>query len=166
MPEQKPEQNQDRTSKEISWMSPEFRDYQKHPLWFVTFALVTALLVMYGIYTKSWTTSLAFLLMGIMGVVYASQKPRLLKVKVSGAGVQLQNLLYNYRIIKKFWIVYNPPEVKTLYLETSAYLNSIVKIELGNQDPTQLRNYLKQYLEEDLDQQESIVDIISRKLKF
>ncbi|MBX4188160.1 MAG: hypothetical protein KW793_03425 [Candidatus Doudnabacteria bacterium] len=152
--------------KEIIWQAPEFKEYAKHPLWFVGFSLTVALLVLFGIFTKSWTTSVVFLLMGILGVVYASQRPRTITVKVNGLGVQVDNLMYSFKTIKKFWIVYYPPEVKVLYLETSAYLNRIMKLELLNQDPIELRDFLKTYVEEDLEGEENLVDVISRKIKF
>jgi hypothetical protein len=152
--------------KELAWQAPEYQEYRKNPMWFVAFGLITALLVLYGIYTKSWTTAALFLLLGIMGIVYASRKPNLVTIKLDGSGVQVSNLLYSYKTIKKFWVAYNPPDVKCLYLETSAYLNRVVKIELGNTDPREVRELLKQYLDEDLEQDEGTLDAIARKLKF
>lgn len=161
MPEQKKT-----NEKEIVWQGPEFREYAKHPLWFVAFGLVVALLVLYGIYNNSWTTAAMFMLMGILGIVYSTQKPRTVTVKVNALGIQVDNLMYSYKTLKKFWIVYYPPEVKVLYLETTAYLNRIVKLELAHQDPVRLREFLKEFLEEDLEGEESMVDVIARKLKF
>jgi hypothetical protein len=152
--------------KEISWQAPEFAEYRKHPLWFVGFGLVIALLVLFGIYTQSWTTAVLFTLFGLLGVIYASSKPKTVTIKITGSGIQVNSLEYSYRVIKKFWIMYHPPEVKTLYLETNAYLDRIVKIELANQNPNDVRDILKQYLEEDLDQTESVADMIARKIKF
>jgi hypothetical protein len=152
--------------KEISWQALEYPEYKKHPLWFIGLALIVALLVLYGISTKSWTTVVMFILFGALGLVYAIQKPRTLTIKLTGQGVQINSLMYGFPIIRKFWIIYSPPEVKSLYLETSAYLNRIVKLELGNQDPRAVKAFLRQYLEEDLEATESTADFIARKLKF
>ncbi len=152
--------------KEITWKALEYPEYRKHPLWFAGFGLLTALLVLFGLFTGSWTTALVFGLCAVLGIVYASKKPKTIDVKVTGLGVQVDGMEYSYQVIKKFGIAYYPPDVKALYLETSAYLNALVKIELGGQDPNELREFLKKYVEENLEQQEAFTDALARKLKF
>lgn len=152
--------------KEISWHAPEFPEYRKHPLWFVFFGILVAMLVLYGIYTKSWTTAIVFGLMGVLGLIYGSQKPRVVEIKLNGIGINVNSLTYSFKVIKKFWIIYEPSQIKVLYFETNAYLDRIVKIELEDQDPRIIKSFLKQYIEEDLDGTESTVDLIARKLKF
>ncbi len=159
--------NNQKTSpkKEISWQALEYPEYKKNPFWFVLFGLVVALLVLFGIYTDSWTTAILFLLCGIIGIVYSSQKPKTVNIALNATGVRINSLFYSHKTIKKFWIIYNP-EVKTLYLETTAYLDRIIRIELANQDPVEIKNFLSQYLEEDLEHEETFSDRIARKMKF
>jgi hypothetical protein len=152
--------------KELSWQAPEFAEYQKHPLWFIAFGIFTALLVLFGIYTKSWSTAVTFLMFGIIGVIFAAQKPKTVQIKLTGNGVQINSTFYNYKVIKKFWIVYNPPAVKNLYFETTAYLNRTVKVELDHKDPRAVRDFLKRYLEEDLEANEDFSDVIARTIRF
>ena len=152
--------------KEITWQALEYPEYKKHPLWFMGLAVIIALIVVYGIYTNSWTTIIAFSLFGAMAFIYAGRKPRTITVKLDARGVHMNQLQYNYAIIRKFWIIYSPPEVKVLYIETNAYLDHQVRIELGNQDPRVVKSFLKQYLEEDLDGEENILDVMARKIKF
>lgn len=75
-------------------------------------------------------------------------------------------ILYPYKIIKKFWLVYNPPITKTLNFETTAYLNNRISIQLGSQDPVAVKLYLSQYLPEDLDRTESLSETLARTLKI
>jgi hypothetical protein len=110
--------------------------------------------------------AIVFILITVLLLYFGSQKPKLIKVQAGTTGITIGTITYEYKIIKKFWIVYYPPQVKVLYLETGAYLNNLVRIELGNQDPVAVKKFLLQYLEEDLDGQESLVDIIARRLKF
>jgi hypothetical protein len=161
-----PPAHQPQEPKEITWQTLEYPEYKKHPLWFIGLALVIAVLVLYGIYIKSWSTIASFALFGVLALIYASQKPKTLTIKINGQGVQVNNILYGYPVIRKFWIVYSPPEVKSLYLETTTYIDHIVKLELSNQDPRVVKTLLKQYLEEDLEAKESTVDLIARKIKF
>lgn len=150
----------------LSWQAPEFQEYQKHPLWFAAVAVITAGLVLYGIFTKSWTMAVVFGLAGLMAVVYAAQKPNTITITLSGLGVQIGKDMFAYRDLVKFWILYTPPDVKALYVESKSSFNRVIKIELADQDPISVRTYLKEYLVEDLEQQESLADIIARKLKF
>lgn len=150
----------------ISWQAPEFQEYKKHPFWFIGLALLIAAVVLYAILIESWSMAVTFILLGILGIVFGSQKPKTVDIHINGVGIQINNVLYNYREIKKFWIIYIPGELKILYLETSSIINRIVKIQLEDQNPQPIREYLKTYIHEDLDQQESLVDVIARKLKF
>ena len=152
--------------KEISWQALEFPEYKKHPLWFMALAVIIAALVVFGIYTNSWTTIVVFSLLGIMAFIHSSKRPQTIAVRLDGTGIHLNDVSYNYAIIKKYWIIYSPAEVKVLYLETTSYLDHTVKIELGNQDPRPVKDFLKQYLEEDLDGEERFVDVVARKIKF
>lgn len=158
--------NPSSTPKELSWQALEFTEYKKHPLWYVALAVLIAGLVLYGIYTQSWTTVVTFILFGLMIANYAARKPKTVTVKLTSNGVSVDTANYEYKVVRKFWIIYYPPEVKTLYLETNAYLNNLIRIELGNQDPRKVKEFLKPYLEEDLEATESIADVIARKLKF
>jgi hypothetical protein len=156
----------DNLPKEITWEALEYPEYKKHPLWFLGFAVFIALVVIYGIFTGSWSTVVTFILFGVMGVYFAAQKPKMLNITLSGSGIHVNTLNYPYSVIKKFWIIYLPGEVKSLYLETSALFNHIVKLELHEQDPLVIKKFLKQYLEEDLDNTESVADLIARRIKF
>jgi hypothetical protein len=161
-----PEEKNTTESKPLTWQAPEFLDHRKHPLWFVGLGIITALLVLFGIYTKSWTTAIMFGLFGFGSLIYSSQRAKTVTITLSGTGVQIDNKNFDYRNIRKFWIVYHPPVVKCLYLETNAYINHLIKIELIDQDPRAIREFLAKYLEEDLDGEESIVDVVARKVKF
>ncbi len=154
------------TQRSITWVTPEFQEYRKHPLWFAGAALITALFVLYGIFTNSWTTAVVFGMAGLMAVIYAMQKPQDMTVNISGMGVKLNDKTYSFRDLHKFWIIYSPPDVKVMYLETKSAMHHVVKVELSDQDPVAIRHFLRDYLDEDLDQQESLADIIARKLKF
>ena len=99
-------------------------------------------------------------------ILFSGQSARTITYKVTKTGITSGNSVYGYKTIKKFWILYNPPAIKTLNLETTAYLNNIVSMELGRQDPVELKLYLSQYLPEDLDREESLSDILARNLKI
>ena len=152
--------------KEISWEAPEFKELVKGPYWYMFYAGITVLLIGYGAYTNSLITIIAFSVMSLVGLTFAFRKPEKITFTLTSTGIVVADKNFPYKIIKKFWIVYYPPEIKTLNLETSAYLNSHIKIELGDQNPIEVKKFLKNYLPEDLDKEESLPEVIARKLKF
>jgi hypothetical protein len=151
---------------ELSWHAPEFPEHPKPLVWYVIYGLATGTLVMYGVSVDSWTTAVAFLFFGIMGIYAASRKPKSVLVRVNGQGIEVDGNRYPYESIRRFWVLYHPPHIKSIYFETSAYFNGLVKVELAQQDPRPVRELLARYLEENLDGEEPMVDVIARRLRF
>jgi hypothetical protein len=69
--------------------------------------------------------------------------------------------------LRDFFIIYNPKEeVKMLFFETTG-LKPRLRIPLVDEDPTQIRKTLLNFLEEDLKQEdEPLSDYIARKWKL
>ena len=90
-----------------------------------------------------------------------------LEVKIAEDGVLIGRKLYSYSDIEKFWIIYNPPEIKSLYFHVRHSLIPIILIPLEKQNPTELRKILLQYIQEDLEQKdEPPFDTFSRIFKL
>ncbi|MBI2607454.1 MAG: hypothetical protein HYW51_01365 [Candidatus Doudnabacteria bacterium] len=152
--------------KTISWEAQEFIQHKKSTGWYLGFVLISAGLLIFALFTKSIITIITFTLLVIVVYIFSLQSPRQITHTLSSSGITVGNLLYPFKNIKSFWIVYRPPEVKTLNFETTAYLNNQVAIQLDSQDPIEVKLFLEQYLIEDLDREESLSDIISRNIKF
>ena len=151
---------------EISWSAPEFVHYPKSKTWFGVFAVMGLALVGYFLTQKDFLTSSMFLLLFLMLMFVARAKPRQIEVTLSGRGIKLNETIVPYQQIKSFWLVYEPDQVKTLNFETTAYLNRFLTVQLADQDPVAVREYLLDFLPEDLDREERVIDRISRTLKF
>ena len=150
----------------LSWQAPSHVQLPRSAGWYIAFSVVSLGLLFYAAYTHSLLTFITFIL--IIGVVLllSGQAPRATTYKVTKTGIAVGNTLYPFKVIKKFWIIYNPPTTKTLNFETSAYVNNKIALQLGNQDPVQLKLVLSQYLTEDLEAEESITEALARKLKI
>lgn len=150
----------------ISWTALEFEPRERQVIWFVGFFLVFGALIAYAIFSRSLITTIMFSVLAVVSFGFAIKKPRRLGHILSPAGIQVGNTFFSYKQIKKFWIDYNPPLTKTLNFETTAYLNNLITLQLENQDPIEVKSFLKKYLLEDLDREESLSEAIARKLKF
>ena len=149
----------------IVWEAHEFRVYNKSPLWYLIFGLIALGLIAYAAYTRDLIILITFGVIIVAAYFYSRQKPGLIRYELSTTGVHINQMFYPYRNIRKFWVFYTP-ENKSLNFETTAYLNNRISLELGKQDPVQIRTFLKSYLQEDLNIEESFMEVISRKIKF
>ena len=87
--------------------------------------------------------------------------------KITEDGIAINGKLYEYKVIKNFYIIYEPPEVKTLYFEPKSLLSPRIPIALEDQNPVEIRQILRQYLTEDIDREdEPVSDQTSRLLKL
>lgn len=152
-------------NKNVKWHALKFIPHQKTAVWFITFFVIAGALITYAIYTRNLLTIVTFSIFTVIVLIFAVQKPGNLEYEISTTGVRMGQMFIPYRNIKKFWIIYHP-ENKTVNFETTAYLNNQISLQLGSQDPIVIRQFLKNYLQEDLEKEESLSEIISRKVKF
>lgn len=153
--------------KEFSWSGPSHQMQERSPAWYLGFALAALVGIAFAIfYDRGITTIITFALIIIVVFILSSQPQRTIKYKISPLGLSANQTLYPLQTIKKFWIDYHPPEIKTLNFETTAYLNNKVSFQLGDADPVTVRLIAKQYLAEDLDHEYTLSETLARKLKI
>ena len=156
----------DNTHPSLTWTAPSHIQPKRSTTWYMGFILVATGLISYAFYTKSIITAITFFLIIAVVLVLTLERPKLTIYKITKTGIIVGRVMYPFGIIKKFWIVYHPPQIKTLNFETTAYLNNKVILQLGKQDPISLKMVLSKYIEEDLDQKESLSEGLARKLKI
>ena len=150
----------------LTWKAPTHIQPIRSYSWYLFFTLISLTLLGYAVYTKSIMTGITFILIIFVVLIFSSQSSSEITYHVNKTNITAGNSIYPYKVIKKFWIIYNPPEVKTLNFETTAYLKNKIVIQLGKQDPVELKLVLSQYLPEDLEMEESITESLARKLKI
>ena len=98
---------------------------------------------------------------------YHPTTPRKMKFEINHDGIKLNDKEHKYNELNKFWIIYQPPEVKNLYLEIKSIFKPNLVVPLEKENPLNVRAFLRQYVEEDLDQEEEpMSDAIGRLLKM
>jgi hypothetical protein len=153
-------------SETLSWTAQSHIQPKRSPIWYLFFALVSLGLLAYAIYTRSPLTLITFFLIIVVLLIVSVQPSAEIQYKITKTGITAGHVIYPFKVIKTFWIVYNPPQVKTLNFETSAYINNKITLQLGKQDPVELKQVLGRYLPEDLDKEESLSETLARKLKI
>jgi len=90
-----------------------------------------------------------------------------MKFKITEDGIFINQRFFPYTILDHFFIIYNPPHVKTLYFEPRSYLNPRIPVPLQDQNPVAIRETLLLYLKENLDREdEPFTDQIGKIFKL
>lgn len=149
----------------IEWQAPEFRHYPKNAAWFISYAIIVAMLVIYQLYQKDWFGAISIGVIAAMFGIFAMHRPGIVTVKISTLGLHIDDSTIPFNNIRQFWVV-DTEQHKTLNIETTAYLNHQLAIELEDQDGDEIQEILAELLPEKEDQQETMAQRIAHKLKF
>jgi len=150
----------------ISWEAQDYVKLQKGVIWYTIFAVIILGGAGLAYFYISWTFSLALIVFGLTYLVFDRQHPKRVKVTLSEMGIKAGNKIYQYNRIQAFWIAYNPPFVKSLIIRVyNEYLIDI-EIQLGNQDPGEVHNFLSTKLPELEGKEEGFFAHFTRLLKL
>lgn len=72
-----------------------------------------------------------------------------LTITLNDAGILLNQKPYYFRVIKSFWIFYEPGGTKELSLQLNKWYMPYLRIPLNNQDPLAIRGLLIRYVPEE-----------------
>ena len=151
----------------FSWNVREYEQHDRDRRWYIIAGLAGAALLLFSIISGNYLFALVVVLFGIILFLQDIQPPMEVFFGITEAGIVIGDKYYPFKEIGKYWIVYNPPEVKNLYFATSNMLRHRLKIPLLDNDPRPVRDFLNQFIVEDLDQeQEPLSDRLGRILKL
>lgn len=150
----------------INWKAPEYIYHEKSALWFIVAGFVAIALVIYGLTTDGWTFSVAIIVFAGTYYLFYRHAPPVVDVKLSRVGVKIGKHIFPYWKLKSFWIVYDPPLVKRLYLRTTSRFHPDIFISLENTDPSKIRAVLKEHIPEKENGTEPFADSLVRAFKL
>lgn len=149
------------------WEAPSWDEYERGPKWMVWFIVCVIVLTIYAIFTSNYLFAFIVLLAAIILILAGNKKPHPILVQIGQNGIVYNGTFYQYDELDDFAIIYQPPQVKLLYVQPKGITHSRMRISLEDEDPVALRNHLKQYLDEDLTlHEEHVSDIVARLLKL
>jgi len=151
----------------VEWKAREFIQYDKNPVWMSVVYLIAVLLFIYAIWTMNFLFAILIILSVIVIYLYTKKKPRLMNVAVMKKGFRVDDTLYTYEDdLENFWVLYSPPDLKTLFFKRKQSMFPNLVIQLEDQNPMRIRELLLEHLPEDVDQDESVIDKFSRRVGF
>jgi hypothetical protein len=154
------------TGAKISWQAPEFRHYEKSAGWYVTLiSIVILVMAFFVIVQKDIFAAVTMGLIGLLIIFFSRQKPETIPIELTHKSVKYRNIEFPYKQIKHFWVVHNERH-KTVNFETTTFVNNTIILELNDQDPEIIRQFLLQYLPEHEETEETTIQKLMHWLKF
>lgn len=150
----------------MQWTAPIRHRPKKGIIWVTFMVIIIAAMLFFGAETGNWIFVVAILI-GVS--VYAAdhfEQGEDIQMKISDYGIKVGNHSIPYSNIKAFWIFYHPPFFSTLHIRTYEKLMPDIRIELMDQDPAKVREFLTRHIIEWEGKEESLMDIIARILKL
>lgn len=151
----------------LSWKIPEFEKHRKSTMWYVIGGIVLVLLLWYCVATANFLFAVILLMAAVIVVLYDFHESNEVEFVLTESGIRFGEKVYPYDDFERFWIVYDPPEVKNLYLEFKSPVRSRLVVPLNDKDPNKIREILLEYVGEDLEEKdEPVTDYLGRVLKL
>ncbi len=151
----------------LSWEFPSFERHERGLGWYVGATIVGLGLIIYGLTQRNFLLAVIVLLVAVTLVAREYIQPQRVTIKVTEDGVTIGDRTFRFREFATFWLVYEPPKVKLLYLEFKSGIRPSYTIPLLEQNPLRIRTVLQKYIREDLEREaEDLPDRLGRVFKI
>ncbi|MDD5040025.1 MAG: hypothetical protein PHY34_02645 [Patescibacteria group bacterium] len=159
---------EDRGKTLASWEFPEFIKHQRSFGWYIGVFIIIAALITFSLVTQNYLFAIVIVLFLVVYIIRARREPQMVAITLYEDGIGLgQKSFYLWKDIRAFWIIYEPPHVKNLYIDFKASYRPSITVYLENQNPLRIRKILLNYIPEDTEREnESFSDGFSRMLKL
>lgn len=147
----------------LEWRAKEHGYAPRSARWFITLAALVAAAAGTMVLLSNILGAVVVGVIGALIYALAQREPDSVRYRIMVDGVAINDRLYPYRELQAFNIVYVPGQVKTVLLRSTRRFSPLVQLELGQADPLPIRDQLLEFLPEDADLEEPIVDVIGRR---
>jgi len=150
----------------ISWIAPEYIQHEKTQKWYIIAGILGIIITIISFSYDNWSMGLVIItLMIVYNYIDKNHPAKLIKIIITNMGIRVGKMFFPYQEIKAFWIIYTEHH-KTLNLSINGRIYSDITIQLNNQSPVEVRDYLINEIPELEGKHENFTDVISRLLKL
>ncbi len=161
----KEEISKDKTDNSIEWSAYEFEYHKKDQKWFLIFWIISGGVFFSSIILGNIFGAAMLALFSIIIYIYATKEPEKIKCKISEKGLVFNDRLFPFNSLSSFWIFYESG-IKKLVIISNFKVVPKIEIPLGDANPVKIRELLLKKGVKEKEEEESISDIIARKLRF
>jgi len=134
---------------EIVWRGPEFKYYHKEISWYWMSGIISGALFLIALFQKNILLAVFVAITEFTIVILAKRLPKTIEFKINEEGIQFGKInFYPYKELSGFDIRKENDEVSELVLLTDSKINPTIKINIPLKDEEDIRNILKNSLDE------------------
>lgn len=141
----------------FSWEIPEFIEYPRSPLWYIGIVIIGLILIIFSIWTANYLFALIIILAAFIVFLRSYRKAAHLVFQITEDGIFVGDQFFKYDQFKSFYIIYDPPMVKKLFLHPKG-IYPVFSIPLLDKNPLVIRQKLLEYIKEDIEKKTQSVD--------
>lgn len=139
-------------NKRFEWEIEEYTRHERTKQWYAIAISVALFLMLFSFLTGNFLFAVIIVITALVVILHDGSAPARVRVLLTSEGVSVGRKFYDYDEINDFTVIYKPQHgVKNIYFEFKSVLRHRLSVPLLMQDPLQIREFLLQYLEEDLD---------------
>lgn len=164
----KPEQKDTPSSvhpQKLAWSAPEYEHHEKEFQWFLTAGIVAVSVILSLVILKNIFGAATLTLFAVIFYLYATRKPEQLTIEITGKGITINQKLIPHSSIVSFWVLYEPP-IKDLIIIRKEHFIPKMTLPLGDANPVDVRNTLLAHALKEKEEEESLSDIVARRVGF
>ncbi len=151
----------------FAWTVSEYDQHDRGTVWYSIVGSLGFLLVVFAIWSDNFLFALIIILSAVILFLQSHQDPPQVPFRITELGVMVNDRFYLYSEFENFYLIYQPPEIKTLFLDTKSALRPTLRIPLLDMNPVEIRHTLREYLPEDTEKEEEpMTDTIARRWKL
>lgn len=151
----------------FSWTIDEYERHERGPVWYAIAFILGVSLVLYAMVTQNFLFAVILIMTGVIIGLSTMREPRKVLFQLTTRGVVIGNEFTPYKDLKSFWIFYEPPHVKNIYMDYRNPITPHLKVPLEDQDPLQVRATLLEFMREELsNEEEPLSELLGRVLKL
>ena len=156
------------------WEFAEYPTHEHSALWYAVAGAGAAAMFVWAAFSQNYLFGLIIVLGVFILFLHDARSPQPMRVSITQEGLELgfrdesaSRRLIRWRDLQSFWMVYEPPDVKSLYIHYKRFWSPHLMIPLEGEDPAKIRRTLKKYLDEDTARQhEPVADVLRRVLRL
>lgn len=167
MEKQKPTEKTTKEKEDIfSWKAIEYIQHQRDARWYLIAGIILAFIIIISIITYNWSLAVAVVVLaGVYEYTYRQHPPKRVLIRITDLGIHVGHMFFQYSHIQAFWIYLNHGN-KTLNFRVYKRIHSDVIVQLDDQDPAAIREYLVGQIPEWEGKNERATDVLLRLLKL
>ena len=128
----------------FQWTIKEYEDHVRGKRWYLVMSIIGLLLIAFGLLSGNFLFALIIMLFAIILYLQSHQTAPDVLISITDLGVLIGSRFYPYTELESFYLIYEPPQVKSLFFETHSWYRPRIQISLNDINPIEIRDSLRE----------------------